>query len=259
MVKSFDERFIYGIALLFFIFARVNFDADLGTIFAFMAVFNLVIFSLDKFPTIFIEKTRNLGRSLLLAVLAYVGFIGISIVTLPFLKGALQITQAITLTSVLDILIETQQTLALEGFIPLQFVAFGVLVPVVETGMLGTFLELLKDRFKINIRELSFQTISLFVGLALMFVIFHLSSKGVTNFPALWMVGLFAMVTFVLIFIEGQLMAAMLFHIIANSLALMMKFGLAPSIFIAAIYVAVGVLAFFILAGRFSITKLRFT
>lgn len=256
MVNLFSERFVYGISALFFLFSLTNFDRNLGIVFGMMALFNLIMFESDKFPTVFIEKKRNLGKSLLLAIGGYAAFIVASLVTLPLFK---QVTSAVTLNSVLDVLVETQQTLALEGYIPLQFVAFGFFVCIVETGMLGNLLELFKDRFKVNINQTNFKTISLFVALSIIFVIFHLSAKGINNFPALWMVFLFGMITFVLYRIEGQLMAAILFHIIVNSIALALKFNLVPAFGMAAVYVGIGLLAFFIITKRFDIRKLKFS
>ena len=53
----------------------------------------------------------------------------------------------------------------------------------------------------------------------------HISAKGVTNHEALITVFIFALITCYLIFLEGQTLAAILMHIIANGVAVSISYG----------------------------------
>jgi hypothetical protein len=154
--------------------------------------------------------------------------------------GVLSATPITGINSILQVLAQTQQTLALEGFVPLTFLAFGILVPIVETWLLVSLFELSTDRLK-ETTKLTLKVFATILFLSALFVFFHLTAKGIASDIPLFMVFLFGIITFGLVMIERQGLAAILFHIIANTVALAIKFGMIPSLI--TVLVVVGVIS----------------
>ncbi len=205
-------------------FLSTNFDLAVSQVFFIGITITLIYYALDPKHSIVIESKPDRIRSLTLAIFGYISVIGIS-----------SLINGIGVFSIIDIMAESQASLALAGSIFIQFIVFGFIVPIIETSVIGTAIEIFKDVLKLNfdsstelfgLKIPNLKLLAIFVVISLGFMFMHLSAKGITNNPALITVFVFGFVTTYLIFIEGQTFAAMLMHIIANSVALIISLGL---------------------------------
>ena len=134
--------------------------------------------------------------------------------------------QVNSVSSVIDIIAQTQQTLALEGNKIFNFIAFGFAVAATETIIFHLrIFEYIDDFAKTRIRKQLNRFIAVALIIASLFMLFHITAKGIDNNFALAVVFLFSLITSTLVYIEKQGLAAILFHIISNSVALALAFA----------------------------------
>lgn len=219
---------VYFIVGMFLAFVATNIETNLGLIFLGMFSVGAITFLLDKQPTWVIEKTPNRLKSAILAYGAYIAVSIISAVGLAIFK--LTDNAQIGLNSVASTVeIAAQAQLALANSIPLNIFSFGVLIPIVETILFfGIMLEVLQDWTKHRPSLIDSRTLAFFSLIAGAFTIFHFTSLGYRD-EALFMVFIFAIVSLILVIYEKQLMSAILLHIIWNTSALLVKFGIVSS------------------------------
>ena len=101
-------------------------------------------------------------------------------------------------------------------------ITFGVAIAFVETVLWSRIMEFFADVFNININKRSLKTFALLfliTILALVFVFFHLTAKGVTNTPALVIVFVMMVVSLVMVSYFEEIRAAAYMHIWANTIA----------------------------------------
>lgn len=218
--KTIKDVVIYVLLGLALFLLVSNFDPTLANVYAIGLFLLFVYYAIDKDHSFPIEKQRNLGKSFLYAVIGYI----VVIVSSTFFKN-IHIFGITDTRSVLQIMAETQATLAFEKSLWITFFAFAILIPIIETGILGMILEFIKDNTKINFEKLNIALIAVFFIISTFFMYLHLSAKGVSNEAALMITFIFALVTCVIIFLERQTLGAMLLHIISNSVALIISFG----------------------------------
>lgn len=233
--KSVAVRESFYIALLasLLIFMWLNFDSTLGSIFMAMllvgAFLRLADFTfVDRKVNIPLVR-HNLFKSALYGAIAYVCFLGISSIVM----GVLGKTNLFSMGSVLLLLAEAQPVFA--GSIFLTFVGWAILIPNVETYFsFGTMIEYIVSAFgkKFNIQlspfNLGFIFLSIILGVG--FAFFHLTAKiglGEAGFnEALILVFLFGFISAMVVGITKEIMAAIVMHVIANSISIGLSFAL---------------------------------
>jgi len=234
------EIIIFLLILLSFNFVGLNIDLTLAsgfTLTMFIWGFLLLLEILGDGKIEYPIKSRNLTKSLLFAIMAY-GALAIGNILIKnfifktgevfSLQSAIIGLQSLTFTEA--------ASGVLSGNIIFLTIIFGLLIAILETQALFVRpLEfLLKHLFKVNPQTITLNNnFSSFIGLSLilsaLFTIGHLTAKAALGLqaiqPALLTVLLFSGITVYLIFIERAATAALLLHIIANSVAIIVGLG----------------------------------
>lgn len=101
---------------------------------------------------------------------------------------------------------------------------FGGVIPYVETFFFfAVSLDFLASIFGVKISKKNLKSLSLWLimfGLALSFMIFHATSKGLGNFDQLSLVFFMGLISLILVVWDESYSSAIAFHVIANTLAL---------------------------------------
>ena len=217
--------FIVGVLLAF---VATNIETNLGLIFIGMLGIAFLTFITDKQPTWVIERKPNRLKSAILAYGAYIAVSILSAVGLAIFKLTDNVQVGLgSVASAVEIL--AQAELALANSIPLNIFSFGFLIPIVESILFfGIALEVLQDWTKHKPRLIDIKTISMIALISGAFTAFHFSAKGFRE-EALFMVFLFSVVSLILVIYEGQIMSAIMLHILWNTSALLVKFGIVSS------------------------------
>lgn len=245
-MKKVKEEFLFLFMGVLLLAIEVLFEKTLGQVFIDMLLITALVYMFDKSHRIRIEHVKNRTKSFFLALGGYIALILGGALLIPLFEklNIFSFTNGVQITgvnSVLDVLAQTQQTLALEGYLPLTFIAFGFIVSIIETWHLGQLWESLTDNLTKIKPGFNLRTILAIFLISSWFVIYHLTAKGVDNNSALFLVFLFAIISFVLIIIEKQILSAILLHIIANTTALAVKYGLVVG-FVSSLAVGIGIL-----------------
>jgi hypothetical protein len=223
--------FVTGFALFFLL---TNYDPDLATVFLFLSVFGIILYQFDvtskggvRIP---FERDTNRVQGFLVALAGYGLFLALAFVLTFILKGTA------TLLSLQSLISDTfaQISPAFAGSALFMFIAFGILIPFVEsTTFFGYGAEFIADRLNIryDLKDVRFHVFSVFIGLA--FLMYHITARGLPatiggafNDPGLAITGAFGYVSMLLVAYTRQTREATFMHIIANSIATLRKLGI---------------------------------
>src|SRR3990167_4611382 len=86
--------------------------------------------------------------------------------------------------------------------------------------------KLIKQDIKVLGADWNIWTMISFLAISYGFMFYHLSAKGLNNTPALISVFVFGFVSLAVVKIEKQGLGAVLMHIINNSVAILLVFGI---------------------------------
>jgi hypothetical protein len=203
------------ISVVWFAFVAVNVNQLLGLIY--LSVFtigSMIIFKWDRIRTTPFNRTNKWFMPAIQAVFIYVGFVLIASLFLPLFEK-LNVGQLIQLIAT--------TTPALAGSQILNTITFVIFVPFVETIFFVILLDYFATKTNVDItRRGLFQvgTWALVIGLSFIFLLFHLTAKGVTNNVALLLVFLMMMVTLGVTIWFGESKQAVFFHCYANMFGL---------------------------------------
>lgn len=212
-----QERTIFLVLLVSFVFLALNFNRDVGFLFLLLLLTDYVFFDLDNKVEFPFERTAT-GRiaAFVFATILIAGFL----LTATVLLSVLSETQSVT-----TLLSTTTPPLADSAI--LTFLTWAVLIPFVETRFFfGRLQEVILDFVRSRNIPTSKQFtltspgtwIAAFI-IAGLFMILHLAAKGVTNTSALALTFLFGLVSFYVTLWFQQTRENVLFHIGTNSLA----------------------------------------
>ena len=238
MNTKFSDRALITVIIIILLFSLFNFNESLGAAFGLMIISYGLFRVFDKKDTFpFIRNNINFGKSIIYALGAYVIFIFIIqianyIATSFFAAGFLpgQATFSSTVTYLSSQLLANQQP-ALAGNQILTFLAYALAIPFVESlFFFGALMESGVDFFLIRPSLKNVKTWSIIAIISSIFALFHISARigaGASGqlSSALSTVFLFAVVSCILVVITGQVLEAILFHVIANSVALIVNFS----------------------------------
>ena len=252
MVRIRDSDLILasGILLVFLVF---NFDNVLAVSFMAMAFVTRDLRLFDSKKDISIESKPNKVKSLVLAILGYLAVLGISSI---FIQG----TNALQLNSVVQLMSEALPILA--GSVVLTMLVFVFLIPFVESNFffIGG-LDWIKTRMKVGSLSLSNpKAWAVIILISIGFALFHLTAKaglGAVGFnESLIITFVFALISGILVFVEGQGLAAIIMHVIANGVSMVQKFNIITIVNPLLIGIGLGALAIFLMQ-RFNINLTR--
>lgn len=245
-------RIFVGVILWILYFLLINFEPTMASVFFAFLLGSSFLYYLDKKKTLFLEKPgNNRLKSVVMAVVAYAAFIFSSAVVLGFLK----LTGTISAGSVIDVYSQflgsmmAQYSPALAGNVFLTFVSWGWLIPPIETfAFFIVLFELLTDYFfKTHISIKDPKTWMAGLAVAIGFVLFHLTSKGITNTPALIMTLIFALISVILVLMTHQALEAVIFHIMVNSISIIVSMHILATISPMIIAIIIGFIIYLII------------
>ena len=208
------------IAILFFLaiwfqFNATNVNPTLGHIYVAFILIAAVFLMLDPKRSIHLKSRYNESTGLAIMKGA-VGYI------ILILVGGYIIVPGIN--AIRAALSATTPLLATNPLI--NNITFGGAVPIAETIVLfAVALDLIASFTNTEIGRQSLtklKTWGIVIGLSLVFMIFHLTSKGVSNVSTLAVVFFMAIISFILILWDESYESALWFHIIANLSALLL-------------------------------------
>lgn len=216
---------------VFLLFLLLVFDQQVAMIYLLMLTAYFIWFTFDDKITIPVEKTpKGKFLSLLYSIGIYAAFLilSTSLSTLFALEGGE------TAFSIIDVL--SAQTPVLAGNKILTFIAWGLVIPIIETvfffGVLYEGLATHIGKF-MRVGELptTFKPVNLYywfliLFISIIFTAYHFQARGLTDSTGLFVTFLFAAVSLVVVSFFGQTREAIMFHIISNAVAVLSRLGL---------------------------------
>lgn len=216
----------YGFAALLgfiLVWIMVNFNNQIGTLYGIMVVITVIfILALTqnnriRFP---IEFDTERISDWAFGLMAYGVFFILGIIITPL------ITSAVGKEITLSVLTSMTTAPIFATSIVLQFIAFGLLIPLVETHFFARFYEWLGMVFKVDIINNNIKKYILWIVVSVTFMYFHLTARALSSNGALVfdsvqlvMTFMFMLITMWLIAFKKELSSAMIFHVITNSVA----------------------------------------
>jgi len=223
MTKIIDPRNLtvalgYVLGFLFF-----NFNQLLGTAYLFMLILDYIIFSSSREGILYpLEKDTKRLQDIAFGIVAYVGFVALSFVTLPLFQVAIGVFEQLGANTPL---------LASSKF--LMVFGWGVLIPVVETRLFfGRGLQFVAELMSVRLELVNGWiptpgTAFVITFLSAGFTVFHLTAKAAIDFVqttgGLYLTFLFAIISCYMIIKLKELAAAVYFHIFTNTLAVLVR------------------------------------
>lgn len=200
------------LSAVWFAFIAVNVNQLLGLIY--LSVFTLgsmIIFKWDAIRTTPFNRTNKWFMPAIQAIFIYVGFVLLASLFLPLFEK-INVGQLIQLIATTTPALATSQIL--------NTLTFVIFVPFVETIFFVILLDYFATKTNVDIAKrglLQVGTWALVIGLSFIFLLFHVTAKGITNNIALMLVFLMMMVTLFVTIWFGESKQAVFFHMIANA------------------------------------------
>lgn len=223
----FNERNILITVGTILIFLWLTFNETLGAIYLVMILLSYAAFMSDKDVEIRMEGDKSSWiYSIILALAGYALFILLSGVLVGVIFPNYVVSGENTFSMVARTMSTTTPILA--GSLFLTIVGWGLLAALIETDFFfGKLNEWLSELFNVNIefKLTSIRAWLLIIGLSFVFALFHIEVKGVTNNQALMLTFIFAVISLWMVFKNKETKAAILFHIISNTIAVLNTAG----------------------------------
>ncbi len=201
---------------LWFGFIAVNVNYILGVIYlAVFTIVSMILYTWDKVKTTPLDRTGQWFMPAIQGVLLYVGFILLSTLLVPFFEE-------IPIGQLIQLIGTTTPALAQSQI--LNTLTFVIFVPFAETMFFIISMDFLAStglRLDISRKGIfKFSTIALVFFLSFIFMLYHVTAKGVTNNIALMLVFLMMLFTLFATIWFGEAKQAIFFHMIANACGL---------------------------------------
>lgn len=213
---------------LFLLFLLLVFDQQVAMIYLLMLTAYFIWFTFDDKITIPVESTTK-GRfmSLLWAAGIYGAFLMVSTALSTFfsLEGGQ------TAFSIIELL--SAQTPVLAGNRFLTFIAWGIVIPIIETvfffgvlyeglaNYLGNFMRVGQIPTNFKISNLYYWFLVAFISI--IFTAYHFQARGLTDSTGLFVTFLFSVVSLLVVSYFSRTREAILFHMISNSVAVSLR------------------------------------
>lgn len=199
------------ISLIWFIFTSLVVNPSLGTTYGIITAAALFMYAFDKKKSFVLDKDGKWLPAIMWAVVAY----GIFIVVSPIIVSLLE---KIDIGGAIALLGASTPPLATSKII--NFITFGFPIAFVETDLWARMMDYFANRIKLGKTQLmNFAVWAVILSFSFVFLLFHIQSKGLTNNAALFLVFIMMITSYVLMFIFKETKQAILFHIVANSIA----------------------------------------
>lgn len=223
-----SERLWGTILLMGLLFTALNFDPDVSIIFIIITIIGILLFLIDKKPEIIFERKPNKLKSI---GIAFAGAFAVYIIS-AFVLNFFGVVEG-GLFSIVDFFAQVQKPI-LSGNPYLILIVWGIFIPLAETTLIARFLEFLKDQFKVRLSLREPKIWASIVLVSALFMYYHLQAKSIAGpellQQSLASVFIMGVVSLVLIVIFKQIIEASLMHIILNSTAVVIAYGLFPMV-----------------------------
>ncbi len=215
------EIIITIIVFMWLLFIATNVNITLGQTYLHFTLGSLALLIIGitifnkKLHITFQKSPGGTFTAMLWGLAGWIILLVSSIIALKFIDP----TQA-NLAAVMGLLGATTPALATSKIANL--LTFGVAIAYIETQLWARIMEFFADVFHIDLSKHKILTISVIflIGvLALAFVFFHLTAKGITNIAALTVVFIMMFLSLVLVVWFGETRQAVYLHIFANTIA----------------------------------------
>jgi hypothetical protein len=234
MVNSPFEGGGYILVNVILLFLLINFNLEIGTIYGFMALFDLVAyyiaFDRSTFALYPIEKDKNHRfLSLVYAMGAYVAFTFFAAWVVPKFTNAPAIGALSPIEYISSLVAGTfSSTPILYSNIYMKIFVWGCLIAILETrSFFRTSLQWGLYASKTVITNFwSVKTIFVCAFFGGLFMAFHILAKGITNNSGLLVTFLFGALSVGLVLFFKEVLVAIFLHIINNTLATVSSVGI---------------------------------
>ena len=250
-------RFLEVVSGFLLVFIVVNFEFGVGTTFALLLFLSVYIRITDKKVSFKVVKNKvDWGKTALYVLGAYASLIIISSLVLPVIAWLFKLTfKEVGLLATVNFIIQTKAALfsqitpALVGSLFLIFLTWAILIALVETiTILGRGFEFTADVAKIKRLKLSNKRLWLvMIIVSTVFMLFHLTALGVTDALSLTTVFLFGFISVILVVLTGQLLEAILFHVLANTVAILSSGQFAGFTISSTGWIMIGIIGLFVI------------
>lgn len=200
------------IAFFWFAFVAVNVNQLLGLIY--LIVFttgSMIIYHWDMIKTTPLDRSGKWFIPFVQGIFLYVVFVVFATILIP-------IFQKVPIGNLIQLIGTTTPALASSNL--LNTITFVIFVPFVETIFFVIIMDFLASRWRIDISKsglFRFKTIALVLAMSFIFLMFHITAKGITNNVALLLVFLMMFVSLMATIWFGESKQAIFFHMIANA------------------------------------------
>lgn len=227
MAKLVEEKEtrIFLLLAIILIFLSINYDPTVSIAYISFAFFNLLTFVTHDNWSFSLGRGYSFIKAAVVSFIAYGAFIGICTVV------GKQFAPAIITSPMSVVHLMSETVPVLKNSLILTWLAFGVIIPIIETDtFFGRINELVADFFKLDKRfDLSNPLLwSVIVIIAASFSIFHLTAKIVNLNVGLTFTFIFAVISLLLVYYYRRTAEACGFHIMTNSIAVASSFGVGP-------------------------------
>lgn len=207
-------------------FMAVTFNQTLALIYGLMLLLILVFYAIRKEwggKILINSEQKNTLQSLALAIGFLFIFMFIVVLLTSLFQSSLKVPPSVQ-TFFAHQFASSAPILANSRL--LTFLAWGIMIPILETRFFGLLYEFVGRQTNVEIFNLkSFSTWILILLIASLFTWFHIQAKGVHDVVA-WMVTfVFGVLTCILISITKEFESATYFHIINNTLTILKSWG----------------------------------
>jgi len=210
---------ILAFLVMYFQFAATNINATLGNIYSVFSLAVIAFILIDPKRSIPLRKENDsLLCSIAIGALAYVALVILG--TFVLIPGVQQI---------IDLLGATTPALATSRFF--NFISFGIAIPIAETYIFFIALfDVAVSLFNVRIDKYNLRNPKLWMiifAISFIFMAFHFTSKGITNAPILVLVFFMAVISMLLVTWYQTGEAALIFHIVSNTIPSIGLFAIA--------------------------------
>lgn len=237
------ERIVFLFISILLTFLILNFDPNMGQVFLLFGLSAGMLYLYDKVMTGRIDfPIERYPEKRLEAVIWAIGaFVILIIITSALKLAGITGFEAVIVFFAQYVPFFAQYSPALSGNPWLIFLGWGLLIPVTETIFFSRAFEGFLDIFNVRPDIRNAKVWAAILLTSALFSLFHLSAKGVVNNPALIMTFIFGMITWFIVVVRKQLLEGLLFHVIANSVAIIATLNLlSVSPFFLAVGIGVG-------------------
>ena len=204
---------IFGFGLLF---ALTNINQTLGNVYLWFTAGIMFLLLLDNKLTIPFQRSPGGHiRPVAYGVIGYISLLAVSSLVLKIFEPA-----SSSIGSIISIIGASTPALAQSVFA--NFILLGLFVPFGESNLWIRAFEFVADKLGIKITKQNLTTFSVILLIpvfSFLFVIFHLTTKGIAAFAALVIIFIMMAISLILVILTQEARTAIYFHIIANSVA----------------------------------------